>query len=190
MPGEMKNSELDAVGAIVAALKPLDAEVQKRVLSSALALLGIQLPQSVLSPPTPSTSPAPARAVPKDIRTLREEKQPKSDIEMAVLVAYYLAEEASPDARKDLIGPSDITTYFKQARHRLPKGAAQTLRNAKQAGYLDSSAAGEFKLNPVGYNLVVHVLPRSAAKSTRAPAKRRLEAKPKKSSTKRTKAVR
>jgi hypothetical protein len=35
-----------------------------------------------------------------------------------------------------------------------------TLVNAKNAGYLDRIASGQYRLNPVGHNLVTHKLPR------------------------------
>jgi hypothetical protein len=45
---------------------------------------------------------------------------------------------------------------FKSAVFKLPADASFTLVNAKNAGYLDSIGGGQYKLNPVGYNLVAH----------------------------------
>lgn len=97
----------------------------------------------------------------KDIRSLREEKDPKTAIQMTVLVAYYLSELAPDGEKKDSINSNDITKYFKQANFELPKGEPiYVLRNARSAGYLESTGvAGCYKLNPVGYNLVAHNLP-------------------------------
>ncbi|MDD5221460.1 MAG: hypothetical protein PHV47_02570 [Candidatus Pacebacteria bacterium] len=97
-----------------------------------------------------------------DIRTLREQKNPRSAIQMVVLVAYYLKEVATVKERKEVINTNDIEKYFKQAGYRLPvgkHGAADTLNNAKNAGYLEAAARGTYKLNPVGYNLIAYVLP-------------------------------
>jgi hypothetical protein len=92
----------------------------------------------------------------RDIRTLKEAKLPKSANEMAALVSYYVSELAPENDRKKTIEKADIERYFKTAGFRLPADAAFTLVNAKNAGYLDSAGAGQYTLNPVGYNLVVH----------------------------------
>ena len=76
---------------------------------------------------------------------------------MAALVAFYLSEVASPVERKLEIDKTDIERYFKLANFNLTAKAGMTLVNAKNAGYLDAgSGAGQYKLNPVGYNLVAH----------------------------------
>jgi len=79
---------------------------------------------------------------------------------MAALVAYYLSEIAPENERKGEINASDLERYFKQARFKLPKAISQALPNAAAAGYFDSTGNGLYRLNPVGYNLVVHGLPR------------------------------
>jgi len=86
---------------------------------------------------------------------------------MAALVAYYLSELAPPPNRKGEITAEDIKKYFKQASFRLPGSSRMTLVNAKNAGYLDSSAPGSYKLNPVGYNLVAHAMPLTKEKPVR-----------------------
>jgi hypothetical protein len=102
---------------------------------------------------------------------------------MAALVAYYLSELAGDDERKDAINAADLEKYFKQAGFKLPKAIPQTLLNAAAAGYFDALGNGQYKLNPVGYNLAVHGLPRSqrprprpthrSKKKTRKPPRRR-----------------
>jgi hypothetical protein len=76
---------------------------------------------------------------------------------MAAIVAYYLSEITGT---KDAIGTADIEKYFKQAAFKLPKKIQQTLPNAAAAGYFEAEGNGVYRLNPVGYNLVVHGLPR------------------------------
>jgi hypothetical protein len=68
----------------------------------------------------------------------------------------------------------DVETYFKDAQHPLPANSGMTLTNAKNAGYLESAGSGQFKLNPVGHNLVVHTLPRTSVQrtSSRSSAKK------------------
>ncbi len=75
---------------------------------------------------------------------------------MAALVAYYVSELAPEADRKKEITKPDIERYFKAAGFNLPADASFTLVNAKNAGYLESAGPGKYKLNPVGYNLVVH----------------------------------
>lgn len=94
---------------------------------------------------------------------------------MAATVAYYLTEVAPTSERKDEVDTEDMVKYFKQAGFPLPKAPRMLLTNAKNSGYFDSGTAGGYKLNPVGYNLVAHNLPRTG--STSAPAKIRRRAR-------------
>ena len=94
----------------------------------------------------------------KDIRTLKEEKSPKSAIQMAVLVAYYLSRLVSTEQRKDAISTRDIDKYFEQAKYPFPKSAAVLLVDTKKAGYFEMVERGKYKLNAVGYNLAAHVM--------------------------------
>ena len=115
-----------------------------------------------VTPPHPSASasdvthPPPTSGAIHDIRTLKETKDPKTAIEMAALVAYYVSELAPAADRRNEITKSDIERYFKAAGFNLPADAGFTLVNAKNAGYIDSAGTGQYKLNPVGYNLVAH----------------------------------
>jgi hypothetical protein len=87
---------------------------------------------------------------------------------MAALVAYYLSELAPDDERREAINSSDLEKYFKQAGFKLPKAISQALPNAAAAGYFEPTGNGLYRLNPVGYNLVVHGLPRNQG-STATP---------------------
>tara|TARA_R110002072_G_scaffold57508_1_gene147812 strand:- start:857 stop:1105 length:249 start_codon:yes stop_codon:yes gene_type:complete len=81
---------------------------------------------------------------------------------MACIVAYYLDSLAGADEKSPTISAKDLQKYFKQAGHKLPKRIDQLLVDAKAAGYFDSVGRAQYKLNPVGHNLVVHTLPRTA----------------------------
>ncbi len=96
-----------------------------------------------------------------DIRALKEEKRPSTANEMAAVVAYYLQELAPPEERKREVDVQDVVEYFKQAGFPLPTATKQILHNAKAAGYFKAVGGGKFTLNPVGYNLVAHNLPRA-----------------------------
>lgn len=173
---EIKN-ELKAIETITNILGPLDKTAQQRVLGYAMQHLGL----ADLSPPTSprnvgaqvehSTQSLQPQVV--DIRSLRDQKQPSSDMEMAAIVAYYLSELAPEANRKDTIGTEDIKTYFKQAGHPLPIGPQFTLPNARSAGYFESAGHGKYKLNPVGHNLVAHGLPRTKGESPSRPTRKK-----------------
>lgn len=164
-----QDKELKAMTDIVSALSGLESDAQARVLNYVLGRLGIrssdgQLKQFSQAPGgemLPLSVPAQigvGDAGVLDIRTLKEQKNPRSALQMSVLVAYYLKELAPVAERKNIIDANDIERYFKQAGFVLPSGkagAADTLNNAKKAGYLESFGTGNYKLNAVGYNLVV-----------------------------------
>ena len=168
------DKELDAIKTIANVLQSLDPETQRTVLDYVARRLKINLggvsprgntdaegatPGLGHVPPPVDTSPAKPRVV--DIRSFREEKHPQTDVQMAAIVAYYLAELAPPERRKTGITSEDISMYFKQAGHPLPKEPRFTLVNAKAAGYFENVGKGEYKLNPVGHNLVAHSLPKN-----------------------------
>jgi hypothetical protein len=173
------DEELSAIQAVLNALTGLQPEARQRVIDYVFQRLDLT---SRPSAPAVATTLAPAPTVEpivgllaaptpiRDIRSLKDQKKPRTAVEMVALVAYYLSELAPDGSRKSEIGTDDITTYFKQAGFPLPATPRQALFNAKAAGYLDAAAHGAYKLNPVGHNLVAHGLPAARAD---APAKKR-----------------
>jgi hypothetical protein len=166
--------EIGALQAVLTALDPLDDGTRRLVLAYVHERFGIgtSLPRLAAdtTPGTdmPSVTPEhlePRSIQPRDIRSLKEQKQPGSAVDMAVLVAYYLQEFAPEEERKAAIGTEDVQKYFKQGDYPLPSRARQILSDGKNAGYLDTRARGEYALNPVGYNLAAHGLPRSKDES-------------------------
>jgi len=172
------DDELKAMNAVVAALKPLRDDERRRVLEYVLGRFGavpLQPPLTFAAAPgsvpvsvRPSESPTDSRRI-HDIRSLKEAKLPRSANEMAALVAYYVSELAPAGERRNEINKADIERYFKSAGFALPADANFTLVNAKNAGYLDSTGTGLYKLNPVGYNLVVHRMGAREKKQPRRP---------------------
>lgn len=180
--------ELKAMNTLVAALTPLKEEQRLRALDYVLRRFNATALQTSAPKASPTVTPPPHHAIPPqtpgtglihDIRTLKETKIPKSANEMAALVAYYVSELAPEGDRKNEITKSDIERYFKTAGFNLPADAFFTLVNAKNAGYLDSAGRGQYKLNPVGYNLVAHRMGnrddaiRERGRGRKAAAKRR-----------------
>lgn len=177
------DKEIEAIGACLNALGPLDPKSRQAVLKYVSQRLEITTPAfDTPALDTPPDAPLPGEHSEKDasakdechISELVEQKKPRSAIEMAVLVAYYLSHKAAKSARKQTISTEDLTTYFKIADFKLPSSPQYTLPNTKNAGYLDSAGGGEYKLNPVGYNLVVHSMPKTGkADARKRPAKKK-----------------
>lgn len=156
-----KDKELKAIGEIISLLAPLDEAERRRVLEYVLN----RLQMAALSVPVPERASAsipnkPVDRAVTDIRTLTAEKQPRSANEMVALVAYYLSDLAPEGDRSETVNAEAIRRYFKVAGFPLPRALPSVLPNAAAAGYLESVSRGEYRLNPVGYNLVVHGLPR------------------------------
>jgi hypothetical protein len=184
MSGGNADAEIRALQVVFDALEPLDAAARSRVLDYTLKRLGMHDVSSLVGAASPAASdivstdtPPQSIALTADIRSLRETKQPTSAVEMAAVVAYYLSEVAPVDERRDAVSTADLQKYFKQAQYRLPKRIDMALHNAVAAGYFDRTGRGEFRLNPVGYNLVTHGLPREAGQTkSRATARKRTKA--------------
>jgi hypothetical protein len=168
--------ELSAINVILDALDGLEGESIQRVLDYVIGRLS--LPRSkTISIPSGSMLTAGTHAAVESpqgrqmsIRDLKDEKNPTSANQMAALVAYYLSEVAPSEERRDTINTADVQRYFKQAGYKLPKVLTNALTNAAAAGYFDAVGAGMYRLNPVGYNLVAHGLPRGSGTADRGEA--------------------
>ena len=180
-------SELQAVKAITSQLNPLDNDARGRVLDYVFKYLGFPSGASLHTTKQESgaTPSIPKRANSltaseslrvSDIRALKEEKSPRSANEMAAIVAFYLSELVPLEERASSIGVADIQKYFKQAGYPLPKKPSNTLSNAASAGYFDSVGHNQYRLNPVGHNLVAHNLPATTGTSP-SRVKRNIAAK-------------
>lgn len=161
------DTELYAIRAVLQALVPLKREGRTRVLTYVLGRLGMPVeasaePMTNIQTRSEIGSSIETNCDQVDIRSLTKQKSPSSANEMAALVAYYLSEVAPEDTKKTSVNVENIKIYFKQAPFRLPKQPKNTLVNAKNAGYFEPAGAGQYRLNPVGYNLVVHGLPKSS----------------------------
>lgn len=158
-----------AIDEIVAALSALDEKARSTAIAAACAHLGLDAGQVPAPTPSAITSLAQLPQAPiatphhqRDIRSLKEEKQPENAKEMACLVAFYLQQHAPATDRKDVVTVEDMVKYFKQAHYPLPKRIAQLLVDARHSGYFDPAERGTYRLNAVGYNLIAHALPRQS----------------------------
>jgi hypothetical protein len=99
------------------------------------------------------------RSAPVDIRSFFQEKHPSSDVEAAAVAAYYYKYVAMETEERETINAAQLQEAFRLAKWPLPSATRFTLQNARNAGYLDASGeGGQYRLNPVGYNLVEHTL--------------------------------
>lgn len=119
-PGK-EDRELGAIFTIVAALKPLREDEVRSVLEYVLRRFGaVPLPVHSSPQPLPATQSAqPTHSTfgaVQDIRSLREEKAPKSANEMAALVAYYVPSwPPSRSGSRKLIKPTWSVISRRQA---------------------------------------------------------------------------
>jgi len=162
------DKEVEAIRTVSSALQPLDDLGKQRVIDYVVKRFSLTPSQFIPSIQAPSIPKSAQDFLAETslsekithIRQLKELKKPKTAIEMAALVAYFLSDLAPQNERKSTVTTKDMETYFKIANYRLPTALQQLLGNAKNAGYFDLVRIGEYKLNAVGYNLVVHNLPR------------------------------
>ncbi len=182
--------EVDSIGAVLDALESLPGPSRERVIEyvvRALAIGGaVPIPRSSLTVRDSEDELAhdfkSSAAEPQmftGIRSLTEAKQPRTAMEMAAVVAYFMSELAPSSDRSNVITAADLQKYFKLGGFPLPQKIDMTLVNAAAAGYFDRVDVGKYRLNPVGYNLVVHNLPSGSSETTtgrrvkrKSPAKR------------------
>lgn len=188
--------DLDAVRTIVETLKNFKPEEQQRILRWAMEKAGLPQPVGPLPPVGSSGTGSSTGQVPPippshagassalngtlDIKSFIDEKQPRSDVQFAATVAYYLRFEASPAERKDYIGGEDLQEACRKAKRDRLKNPYQTLKNAHSLGLLDKgSEKATFAINTVGENLVAMTLP-GEGKVAAKPGKARKTDKAKK----------
>ncbi|MFA7254861.1 MAG: hypothetical protein WC133_02015 [Candidatus Omnitrophota bacterium] len=179
-----------AIDLIVSVLKGLDQNAQFTALKASCEYLGIpalgnfkksETLREMSSGESPLFEVTPEPKI-VDIKTLRNQKNPKTVLEMAAIVAFYLAELSPKEDRKTDVTVQDLVKFFKQAGFPLPKRPDAIFGNAKNAGYFEPTSWGRFRLTPVGYNLAAHNLPRSSNEGI--PRKERRAPKTKKSNKK------
>lgn len=162
---EIKLDDIEAVKAVVEAVKGLAPQDQQRVFRWAAEKLG-WANREPSPPPLPPEAPAPAAPDPGngagrgDIRAFVAGKAPNSDVQRAVTVAYFLQFLAAGEDRRGAVGVGDLREGCRQAGVPQPKSALQALQNAEKMGYLDRAGRGLFRVNAVGENLVAMALPR------------------------------
>jgi hypothetical protein len=105
---------------------------------------------------TPAVEPRRARVA--DARSFFQRAQPSTNVEAAVVAAYYVSEIATGDENSETITKVLLEEVLRKARWKLPPRPDQVLVDAHAAGYLDRHARGQYKINNTGHNFVVHTL--------------------------------
>jgi hypothetical protein len=174
--------DLEAIRIVTQALEPFDSKDRERIIRWAAEKLGMTAMSALttlgappalgtstaLQPPAGTALPA-ISAVPKDIRSFVMAKHPKSDNQMAAVVAYYYHFEAPAAERKDSIGKKELLEACRKSDRKRPARPEQVLVNTYHAGLLDKAgSSGQYKLNSVGENLVAMVLPEQNASGNTA----------------------
>jgi hypothetical protein len=200
-----KPDDLDAVRAVVDAIKDFKSDEQQRIFRWVAEKLGLPQPYAPSvhehTPPPGSPPPPPPAAgavvagtggagAAQDIRTFVDSKKPRNDVQFAATVAYYYRFEALQAERKAAINGENLQEACRKVGRDRFSNPSQTLRNAHTLGLLDKgSDRGTFSINSVGENLVAMTLPgdvtaRSAKNNKKKPAvraaKKKAPAKPKK----------
>lgn len=184
--------DFEAVRLVIEALEPFDTKERERIIRWAAEKLGMHgapaftSSQSGFPPPAPASAQATAGAASqRDIKSFVLQKNPRSDNQMAAVVAYYHHFEAPPQERKDWISKEDLIDACRKSDRKRPQRPEQVLVNTYHAGLLDRAGSpGQYRLNSVGENLVAMVLPEQAPISkppNRKPSRKPVtKSKPKK----------
>jgi hypothetical protein len=195
-----KNDDLDAVRAVVDAIKDFKSDEQQRIFRWAAEKLGLPQPfgSTVHAAPTAAKSatsgatetiPAPPASPgsSSDIKSFMAAKRPSKDIQFAAAVAYYYRFEAVPADRKDAIDKDDLQEATRKAGRERFGSPLATLNNAHKLGLLDRGAEkGTFTINSVGENLVAMTLPGGGNASSKRRERKQNSKNPQKRSTKKT----
>lgn len=171
-------SELKAFNTIVSAVQNLDEEARRRVITSALTLLGLNrsiLGRSIQEGSVVHQEPSePDDGSFSEDRTLSAkefmlDKKPRTDVERIATLAYYLTHYRGVPHFKTL----DLSKLNTEAAQIKFSNAAKAVDNATAAGLLVPAGKGKKQISAIG-ELYVQALPdRDAARAAIAHARRR-----------------
>jgi hypothetical protein len=176
--------DLDAVRAVVEAVKSFQSDDQRRILRWAQEKLGLlQEMTATTGAAIPGQPRDPSTAGAMDIKTFLQAKRPSNDTQFAAAVAYYYAFEAPVAERKPEVVSDDLQDAARLSGRPRLRSPVDILHNTLKAGYLDKGQGrGAFKINTVGENLVAMAMPSSsvggASGKKGAPVRRAKKPKP------------
>jgi hypothetical protein len=172
--------DLEAVRVIAEALQGFPKDEQERIIRWSREKVGLSAAAPIahadpLAAPASSVSNqtlAPGGT--KDIRSFLEEKNPKSENQLAAAVAYYYRFHVPEEKRKDGITADDLQEACRLAGRKRCNNPGQTLINALGQGLLDKGERGKYLINTVGENLVAMVLPAGGHAESKKRKKRKI----------------
>jgi hypothetical protein len=178
--------DVEALSTIVAVLKQLDPDVQRRVLQSAQTFLGhAALRDGPSAAPghvrgTASFGPSPtdfSRDRTLSAKEFLREKHPVTDADRVACLAYYLAHYRDTPHFKTI----DISTLNTEAAQPKFSNASVAVDNATRDGYLAPAAKGNKQISAAGEKYVELLPDRGAAREAiRNYRKRRFNKKSRK----------
>jgi hypothetical protein len=170
-----KPDEFEATRQVVATLEPFDVAERERILRWARDKLGMPTPTQSVATTTRvlhESEFTPTTERPMDIRSFIHLKNPRTDTQLAAVVAYFHRFVAPESERKESIGKEDVLSACRLADKSRPQHPQQTMVNAFTAGYFDRAERGRYKLNSVGENLVAVALPGPPSTEVASPLAR------------------
>lgn len=174
------NERAAVVQRMIDLLEPLDDAARARVLRTVATYFEISMTahhyQSPVSHSTAAAAPSHRDPVfsghePISPKDFIKQKDPVTDVERAMCLAYYLAHYRDVPSFKT----SDIAKLNTEAAQRKFANAAYTVNNAATTGYFVAAAGGHRQLSSMGEQYVEALPDRQAARSMmkEAAAKRR-----------------
>jgi len=177
--------DLEAVRALVTTLEKFDKNEQERIIRWAREKLGLNVAQVQSAVPAQIVQQPGSQQFQgsvKDLKSFVNEKNPSSDMQFAVTVAYYYKFEAPENERKDSINSDTLQDAARLSSRTRLRNPGQTLINTSFNGMLDKAdEKGAYKINTVGENLVAMTLPQNStskkAVKPRKPSKKKASTK-------------
>lgn len=159
--------DVEALSTIIAVLKQLEPDVQRRVLSSVHTFLEVPLQTKVpshIDEATPSARSILGQEFSRD-RTLSpkeflHDKRPVTDVERVTCLAYYLTHYRDTPHFKTV----DITALNTEAAQPKFSNASVAVDNARSLGYLVPATKGNKQISAVGEKFIELLPDRDAAR--------------------------
>lgn len=188
-----REPEITALEAVYAALKPLEANVRRKVLASVYSLLEIA-PQELSQRHPPGKDEPPLKPLtdtgraesprPVGLTELVREKSPGTNAQRIILFAYY-REKTEGISR---FSSDDLKEYFGKAREHPPKNYSRDFHEAVKKGWIHEDGSDSY-ITSKGVEVVEAGFTgerRYKGRPTRAPSRRQTR-KPRRKREKETK---
>lgn len=162
---DTNKTDLDVLTSILAALKTLDIDAQKRTLQAVATFLGISdFGEHKSHQGTQSVEHGISFSENRDMtpKEFLRDKLPKTDVERVACLAYYLTHYKGMPYFKTL----DISTLNTEAAQPKFSNTAVSVSNATRAGLLVQASKGNNQISSVGEVFVQALPDREAAKDS------------------------